>query len=287
MGSSHIPRGLLPGNSKPSSLSSRRRVSHRYNSKTASFAEHPSEMEVRDVGQIVRTVDELVRNTSLIWWFRGHADSCWPLLPHVWRGYSDSQERYLTNEFYVRAGSRHHNCPGQDDYAGWLALMQHYGLPTRLLDWSASPLIASFFATRSTGENTDACIWALAPGPFNRQQGLEPLLYPLNAASLRCLLRPAFKGNDKKRRKIAAAMPVESDTRMQMQQGAFTVHSAKRPLEKMEGSSQWLRKFVIPAKAKEQMSWELKLMGFRLGDLFPDLGNLAAELKGRHVPIHT
>ncbi len=82
-------------------------------------------------------------------------------------------------------------------------------------------------------------------------------------------------------------MPVKSHARMQMQQGAFTLHSTEKPLEDMEGSSQWLRKFVIPADAREQMAWELKLMGFRLGDLFPDLGNLAAELKGRHVPIHT
>ena len=52
----------------------------------------------------------------------------------------------------------------------------------------------------------------------------------------------------------------------------------------MVGSSPWLRKFVIPAEAKKQMAWELRLMEFRFGNLFPDPRNIAADLKGRHVP---
>jgi FRG domain len=240
---------------------------------------------IKSIGDIVREVDKIVRETKLRWWFRGHADSAWKLLPFVRRGYSRKQEQYLVNEFYVRAGSRYDNCPGQEDYAGWLALMQHYGLPTRLLDWSASPLIAAFFAIQPSNVASDACIWAFAPGRFNKWQGFESLLYPLNAESLRDLLRPAFKGVDETD-KIIAAMPIETDARMQVQQGSFTVHASDNSLDEMAGSSSWLYKFAIPAEAKPKVARELELMGFRLGDLFPDLGNLAAELKGRHIPIN-
>ncbi|ELY91195.1 FRG domain-containing protein [Natrinema altunense] len=42
-----------------------------------------------------------------------------------------------------------------------LAIAQHYGLPTRLLDWSFSPLVAAYFATRSGDTEHDGAIWAL------------------------------------------------------------------------------------------------------------------------------
>jgi FRG domain-containing protein len=241
--------------------------------------------EIYSINDLVRAVDGLVKETNRRWWFRGHANSSWKLLPFVRRGYSRQQERYLANEFYVRARSRYQNCPEHDDYAGWIALMQHYGLPTRLLDWSMSPLIASFFATQPSDITADACIWALTPGQFNEDQGFEHLVYPLNAGRLRNMLKPALKGEDETE-KVVAAAPIETDARMQVQQGAFTVHASEEPLDRLAGSQYWLRKFTIPTESKASIAWELSLMGFRLGDLFPDLGNLAAELKGRHRPIN-
>jgi hypothetical protein len=184
---------------------------------------------------------------------------------------------------------RYAHPPDATDYAGWLALMQHYGLPTRLLDWSRSPLVAAYFATEkfqrhSSGEPAgDACIWALAPGELNVVAGLEPLLYPLSAERLVRFLKPAIKRRPESQEVAVAAVPSETDLRMVMQQGAFTVHpSSSRALTDVEGSEHFLRQFKIPAEAQPQMALELDVLGLRLGDLFPDVTNLATELRAEH-----
>src|SRR3954449_8563554 len=89
---------------------------------------------VRSVDELTHAVKGLRAEKHWKWWYRGHADSGWALLPFIRRGFSARQERYLTNEFRPRAAMRYPHPPRDDDYAGWLALMQHYGLPTRLLD---------------------------------------------------------------------------------------------------------------------------------------------------------
>ncbi|HEX7315052.1 MAG TPA: hypothetical protein VF297_14085 [Pyrinomonadaceae bacterium] len=129
-----------------------------------------------------------------------------------------------------------------------------------------------------------ACIWALDPTILNERQGLEPLLYPLNARSLQEMILPSRKGMDTTD-SVAAAMAVETDLRMQMQQGAFTLHSSNKALNLMPGCEEWLQKYVIPITALPTVARELDLLGFRLGDLFPDLGSLAEELKGVHRPL--
>ena len=75
-------------------------------------------------------------------------------------------------------------------------------------------------------------------------------------------------------------MAVENDPRMQMQQGAFTIHSSATTLQDLNGSTSWLRKLTIPARAVPTLKKELALLDIRIDYLFPDLGSLASELKG-------
>lgn len=236
-------------------------------------------MAISSVAELSAQVESLFNSSSSRWWFRGHQVATYKLLPKVRRGYSREEERYLFYYFYPRASLRHRSCPDDDDLAGWLALMQHYGLPTRLLDWTWSPLIAAFFATQDAQSNPsrDACIWAIEPSWLNESQGLEPLFPPLNAGMIRPFLEPARYGKAKELNQVAAAMPIEADLRMMVQQGAFTVHSSTQELDGLKGSNRWLRQFMIPGQSKINIAKELTIMGLRPADLFPDLENLARE----------
>jgi hypothetical protein len=93
------------------------------------------------------------------WSFRGQRESTWTLQTSLDREITvfhnsghyplpDRQEE--ENELLFRFQQQVHNyvrhLPSTDDRASWLALMQHYGVPTRLLDWTQSPYVALYFA---------------------------------------------------------------------------------------------------------------------------------------------
>ncbi len=102
---------------------------------------------------------------SLAWAFRGLKSDQWLLRTSLERLDAPpiyEAERYLVSTFQRRAHHYISDPPDIDDELEWLALMQHHGAPTRLLDWTKSPYVALFFAVRDATETAgNSALWAI------------------------------------------------------------------------------------------------------------------------------
>lgn len=105
------------------------------------------------------------------WVFRGVASCLHDCTPSIGRAsiYRPDHERALL-EAFIREAHAHLGGPMPSRWE-WLALAQHHGVPTRLLDWTRNPLVACYFAVSGTPQDEDAAIYAVELG---RDQILSP-----------------------------------------------------------------------------------------------------------------
>ena len=242
------------------------------------------ETKITTVSDLIAEVGRLQDHYGVLnLWFRGQRQTTWDLVPSVFRDGHESQERNYTHRFRSRAKTRYAGAPAYGDFALWLSLMQHYALPTRLLDWSRSPLVAAYFAIEAylygDAAEVDAAIWVLQPHGLNGFEIGSDVTPGIEAGMIQNFIDPAFLEESEEPNGIVAAMASEHDLRMFVQQGCFTIHSDRTALNKRERSERWLTKLVITADAIRSFSNELQICGLRKGDIYPDLEHLAHELK--------
>jgi hypothetical protein len=104
------------------------------------------------------------------WAFRGHSDARWSIESTLGRYLKQfgveskawaHQEERIVRIFQRKAHLFLDHVPSDDDVFQWLALMQHHGAPTRLIDFTWSPFVAAFFALERA--TVDAAVWAVRP----------------------------------------------------------------------------------------------------------------------------
>ena len=190
------------------------------------------------------------------WIFRGHENYKFPLKPSIAmikpkEETIQSMERKMLEEFQ----RRYLNLPG--DGWGLLALAQHHGLPTRLLDWTQNPLVAMFFAVDKPSESGKSAVWA----------------YRYNLVATKNLDPFEIK-------RIHVYHPAHVTIRITAQQGCFTVHPPPfYDMRRVQRTEEELVKFTIEKEYRFQIKNDLDRLGINCASLFPDLDGLCKYLK--------
>lgn len=223
-------------------------------------------------------------------WFRGQSDVDWPLRPSGLRPpYSEVNEHRYRHDFQLRAQpflGEATRVP-RDEW-DWYFLMQHYGLPTRLLDWTESALVALYFAVES-GSDADGCVWILEPRAVNASIAGIGGFIPIYSADLVGRFLPALwdERPDALQQGVAAIDPPLNSPRLAAQRGKFTVHGrGARALDLYPELEQALVLVHVPAAAKRRIARQLMSAGVSHGVLFPGLQGLSREIRDTYANEH-
>ncbi len=217
--------------------------------------------------------------TNRLWW-RGQAKQGWNLNPKVYRNdYTAWHEYDFIYNFEQQAPVRYPNWP--DDKSRQLLLMQHYGLPTRLLDWSQSLFTALYFAVcNKKKDDKNGSLWALHFQKLNSLQTGHAYGYHDKMKEAQELIDSAFqKVNERQQTgNILAMTGPQVDLRMLVQSAAFTIHGSRTPLNELPDKDQFLTEIIIEEEEKRFVREALAISGFSRSQLFPDLDSLAKNL---------
>lgn len=214
--------------------------------------------------------------------YRGQANKNWKLIPSFYRQqievYDNSVENVIPNynlveetmldQFYQKGISqlKKYKIKNRLDL---MVIAQHHGLPTRLLDWTESPLYALFFAVEDLNIKSDSCVYEYLPDIFGSYEG------------------SAVEKNFKSDTFYDFIAPRHINERVKAQGGYFTLHPLSKKLEiksleeliteKDNGNK--LRRIVIPQKNREVIKKELDKLNINHFTIYPDLDGLAQKIK--------
>jgi len=252
----------------------------------------PEPYEVRRLESWAEFLEVITDSPYSDWAFRGHRNQHWPLLsalsrylrnfridPAVWA----AQEERILRIFKRKAHHFLSAGPLPDDDFEWLALMQHHGAPTRLLDFTWSPYVAAFFALqRATG---DAAVWAFNPARISKPEAVDPQQSLFQSA-----IDPTA-GDEFRRYFLKQEIPFvwvgepqSMNRRLIAQSGTFAIpgilnRSMDEILSTYPDPMNTLVKFILPSeKIRDRGLRELYRMNITHATLFPDLDGLARSL---------
>ncbi|MEQ9998047.1 hypothetical protein BV921_20730 [Pectobacterium odoriferum] len=281
---------------------------------------------VNSLADYVSTVTEIVNEIDDIW-FRGHACASYRLVPSVLRDtvpLTDARGNKVENgqvvisegghvtgispenmfyEFKSRAVPFLNREPSNN--FEWMFLMQHYGVPTRLLDWTTNALVALFFAIESNPTSDEerhydespsenfmksdefcsegAAVFAISPSKLNELTVLnrEKIYICEEADKWSHYFDPMNeKWSNKDNYLPIAVQSSHIDTRIRSQSGHFTLHGSNiYALDYFSALRKIIHKIFIPYEVVPQMLKDLQALGITESFIYPGLESLSRDIK--------
>jgi hypothetical protein len=169
-------------------------------------------------------------------------------------------------------------------------LQQHYGIPTRLLDWTPNALTALFFsvttANKKEDDDADGIVHMLDVYNLWSSQGATKEDYEGIASSqrrvFREMLKPIMWKKPTKHPFILAVRPDQTDVRLRLQDGCFTMHPPEAPVLRID-NPKVMTSCRIPSSKKKDVREQLMSLGINHFNIFGDLSALATTLKAIYV----
>jgi hypothetical protein len=242
---------------------------------------------------VISSVEDLLRVLAPITadgreiWYRGHRLQTWRLEPSAFRTREHRDgERAMLARFRQEAAAA--GLQYAFDEWGWITFAQHHELPTRLLDWSQTPLVALFFACEvepesgDGGAEFDGELLLIDPHDLNEEAGdPDGIGHPRLLTDTDPTLIDYLPGKGSEKRKPRAVVAPMVFDRIRFQTGTFTVSQspaetgAEEPLRKARS----LQTFAIPGDAKRALREELEILGFNDVSIYRDLDRIARRIK--------
>ena len=250
-------------------------------------------------------------NNDGAWIYRGQSNSKWGLTPTLERAILVFKEKELFEEFSRNAHMYYKDYSKIESKIEWLSLMQHHGAPTRLLDWTRSPYVGTFFALNNMNDKSGSSVlWSfnlskinkkLVNGENRKDRRFQPLLtksflhnnFLFDNDFAKVFLSEWEEDNEYVFPSMVLPIsPYFSHPRLTIQQGLFlsqtrifndssnTISFEKALIDtvKLPPTKEWIRKYLIPYKLRKTILKELNYMNINDTTLFPGIDGFARYL---------
>lgn len=214
-----------------------------------------------------------IERESVSFFYRGQSQD-WPLLPSIARVGRGGYEELIEFEHEIISEFRRLSFPfferHPDSFSEWILHAQHYGLPTRLLDWTSNPMKALYFAVEDLDEGEDAVVWSWDSADV--QWGEE--LPNLKTTSL-YFHRPTHHNHRiTSQESMFLVYPLmEGQTKIKPLQESFFKNAPRGEL---------IEKMIIPKEKKVQFKRTLDDLGINRLTIYPCIESVVTTIKNEY-----